>query len=110
MLLVIILLWTEQLLGLLELRQVVSHLESVHQVVVAMILLCRVSSPVYRCFVELFSMRLLLESRPLVLQEFVGLELCRVLALELDWLLLRLAEAGGGLLLENALLRPGLAF
>ena len=110
MLLVIILLWTEQLLGLLELRQVVSHLESVHQVVVAVVLLCRISSPVYCSFIQLFGMRLLLESRPLVLQELVGGKLRRVLALELDWLLLRLAEAGGGLLLENALLRPGLAF
>ena len=38
------------------------------------------------------------------------MELLGILALELDWLLLRLAEARGGLLLKDALLGPGLAF
>lgn len=99
-----VLLWTEECLGLREFRKIVPFVKSIHQVVVMVFLFCEGSTTV--SLLEFFSLRFLLVSRPLLLNALVRLQLLRVLASELYWLLVLLTEAV--CLLQNSLLRSGL--
>lgn len=80
------------MLGLLELRWILSVLDSIPKSVVAVILLLRESSTGSSIF-KFFGMRLLLVHCPLLLNYVLCVKFLRILALELHRLLLLLTKA-----------------